>query len=373
MIRSLNDCKSILCVRLDNMGDILMSVPAITALKESFKCRITLLTSSMGNPITDFISAIDDVIVFDAPWVKRDFDQSATAEVDAVVGKLRSKEFDAAVIFTVCSQNPLPTALMLYQAGIPRRIAYCRENPYNLLTDWVPDPEPYEKLRHQVERDLELVRAVGAKAKSEKISIDDSNYPWPVLQSKLSEIGLDTEIPFLIFHAGVSESKREYPKERWIELGKRLRNLRYQIVITGATSHDALLSEIRDEIGANCIALPGMVSMKEFIALIRHAPVIVSVNTVAVHIAAAVQTPVVVLYAETNPQHTPWKVLHRIFTFPVPAHLKSKNPVLKYITENFSVPNSEPAETEKIVNAVIELSNSSYGRKTLYLNTPFHL
>ena len=52
---------------------------------------------------------------------------------------LRSYAFDAAVIFTTYTQNPLPTALMLYLANIPLRLAHCRENPYQLLTHWVRD------------------------------------------------------------------------------------------------------------------------------------------------------------------------------------------------------------------------------------------
>mgnify|MGYP003350186482 CR=1 FL=1 len=65
----------------------------------------------------------------------------------------------AAVIFTVYSQNPLPAALFATWAGIPLRLAYCRENPYALLTDWVPEPEPESFIRHEVQRQIDLVGA----------------------------------------------------------------------------------------------------------------------------------------------------------------------------------------------------------------------
>ncbi len=58
--------------------------------------------------------------------------------------------FDAAVIFTVYSQNPLPAAFLCYLAGIPLRLAHCRENPYQFLTDWVKDTEPEQNVRHEV-------------------------------------------------------------------------------------------------------------------------------------------------------------------------------------------------------------------------------
>ena len=60
----------------------------------------------------------------------------------AMIERLRAARFDAAVIFTVYSQNPLPAALLCYLADIPLRLAHCRENPYQLLTDWVAEPEP---------------------------------------------------------------------------------------------------------------------------------------------------------------------------------------------------------------------------------------
>ena len=60
-------CKKILCIRPDNMGDLIMSAPAIRALKETFGCTITLLTSSMAAGIVPFLPEIDELMVFDAP------------------------------------------------------------------------------------------------------------------------------------------------------------------------------------------------------------------------------------------------------------------------------------------------------------------
>src|SRR5690606_20238236 len=126
------NCKRILCVRPDNMGDLLMSAPAIAALKETFQCSITLLTSSVSRQIAARIPAVDDVIVWDMPWVKHT--TRATTDFTQIVDILKQRAFDGAVIFTVFSQNPLPTALVLTLAGIPRRLCYCRENPYHLLS-----------------------------------------------------------------------------------------------------------------------------------------------------------------------------------------------------------------------------------------------
>src|SRR4051794_6356296 len=129
MIESWQHCKNILVIRADNMGDVIMSGPAIRALKELNTARITLLTSTMAVGIVPLMKEIDDVLVFDLPWVKAK-ETIASEEIFSLVQLLRKKGFDAAVIFTVFSQNPLPAAMIAYMADIPLRLAYCRENPY---------------------------------------------------------------------------------------------------------------------------------------------------------------------------------------------------------------------------------------------------
>jgi len=71
-----------------------------------------------------------------------------------------------------------------------------------------------------------------------------------------------------------------------------------------------------------------------------------------VHVAAAVQTPVVDLYARTNPEHTPWQVSCRVLYFDVPEHLRSRTPALVYTTPKVVKPMPAPAD---IVCAVCEL------------------
>jgi hypothetical protein len=62
--------RNVLCVRADNMGDVIMATPAFRALKETFGSSITLLTSKAGAIVAPHMDCIDDVIAFDLPWVK---------------------------------------------------------------------------------------------------------------------------------------------------------------------------------------------------------------------------------------------------------------------------------------------------------------
>ena len=97
--------------------------------------------------------------------------------------------------------------------------------------------------------------------------------------------------------------------------------------------------------------------MEEFIALISQAPIVISVNTGTVHIAAATQTPVVVLYALTNPQHTPWRVPSSVLTFSVKEELKSKNQVVNFVSEQLIVKKQEYPDPLLIVEEVEKLLN----------------
>lgn len=340
------------------MGDLLMSSPAIRALKHTFNCRITLLTSSMAKPITPFIKEIDETIVADLPWVKTKVPVDEK-EFFLLIDRLKKYHFDAAAIFTVYSQNPLPAAMLCYMAGIPRRLAYCRENPYYLLTDWAIEEEPFSLIRHQVERDLSLVKSVNAETNDDHLKVSFSDKARKDCFQKLSDAGIDSNKTWLILHPGVSETKREYPADLWIETGRLLRaELDTQIIITGAASEKELCESICARIGKACISTAGLFSIEEFIALISEAPLVISVNTGTVHIAAATQTPVIVLYALTNPQHTPWKVPSSVLFFSVKKELESKNQVVSFVSKqlmeqkvNYPSPLTILEESEKLLSA----------------------
>lgn len=327
-------CKNILVVRADNMGDLLMSSPAIRAVKETLKCKVTVLTSSMGAGIAQFIPSIDDVIVSDLPWVKTDSDFSES-DYTALLQSLRAQNFDGAIIFTVYSQSSLPAALLASMAGIPRRLAYCRENPYRLLTAWIADKEPYSFIRHQVRRDLDLVAYINCQPEDEQLRLKTSPSVRQSLLQKLTPLNLTENKLWIVLHAGVSEEKRKYPIAEWIEAGKLLlKEFPCRLLVTGNSAEKSLTDKIANSIGHGAHALAGKINLEEFIALIREAALVISVNTATIHIASATCSPLVVLYALTNPQHTPWMARGELLPFKIPDFLASKNEVIKFVNKS---------------------------------------
>lgn len=341
--------KHVLCIRLDNIGDVLMSQPAMRVLKESAPGRkITLLTSSAGALIAPFMPEIDETLVFDVPWVKTD-ETRGERQLLALADKLRSRRFDAAVIFTVYSQNPLPAAMLCYQAGIKAVLGYCRENPYQLISQWGPDKEPLDYIVHEVERQLRLVAPAGAVTARTELSLDIPAASRRWAADKLAALGLHE--PWLVLHAGVSEEKRRYPAQDYVRACRSLIRQGHKIVLTGSGSERAYVEAIARQLGDAAVNVAGGLSIAELIALIAAAPVLVSNNTGPVHIAAAVGTPVVVAYAMTNPQHTPWQVPSRVLYFEVPPALRTKNRLLQSFP-GMPMPQASP---KAIVAAVNEL------------------
>jgi ADP-heptose:LPS heptosyltransferase len=355
-----NTCKNILVIRADNMGDLIMTTPALRALKETFPCRITLLTSRLGGVIVPHISYIDEAIVYDVPWVKGDTAGNASTTTE-LVQLLRGKQFDAAIIFTVYSQSALPAAMLALQAGIPLRLAYCRENPYQLLTDWLPDDEPYRLIRHQVERDLRLVDFIGARTGNNRLEISYNRLIWPLVQQQLSERGISTGKRWVILHAGVSEEKRRYPEQQWVAIAQRLAVLGYTVLLTGSAADAGLAGRIATAAGHPLVhPVAGLLNIEAFVALVAEAPLVISVNTGTVHIAAAVQTPVLVLYAQTNPQHTPWRVPHVVLPFSVSKEAQSRNAVIQWVNSRLYREHIPYPDVKRVIREAVRLMSGGY-------------
>ncbi|HEX5065580.1 MAG TPA: glycosyltransferase family 9 protein [Myxococcota bacterium] len=304
--------RNLLAVRLDSLGDVLMTTPALRAFKETLGCRMTLLTSPSGAGAARHVPEVDDTLAFLAPWMKA-AGAAPTADA-ALIESLRARAFDAAVIFTVYSQNPLPAAYLCLLAGIPRRLAHCRENPYQLLTDWQPEPEPERLVRHEVQRQLALAACVGCRASGEGLS-------FAVPDAARRRVGaLRLRRGYIVVHPGASAPSRRYPPEQFAcAMDLLATQTGREIVFTGEAHERPLVEQIRAAMLSPARSCAGRLDLGELGALIEAADLLVCNNTGPAHVAAALGTPVVDLYALTNPQHTPWQVRSRVLYHDVPC------------------------------------------------------
>src|SRR5947209_7832363 len=159
--------RRVLAVRLDNLGDVLVTTPAIHAIKQSLPmlargvpgANLTLLAGPVGAQAGRLNPDIDEVIVYEAPgmdpWHR--LPQDADRE-QRMIATLKEREFDGAIIFTSFRQSALPAAYLCYLADIPLRVAASIDGPGSLLTTRHKHPE---RMMHEVERGLDLVGAIG--------------------------------------------------------------------------------------------------------------------------------------------------------------------------------------------------------------------
>ena len=282
-----------------------------------------MLTSPAGAAVARLIPEVDATLTYDAPWMKATAPRVDGANDRAFLDQLRDLKFDAAAIFTVYSQNPLPAALMCHLADIPLRLAHCRENPYQLLTDRVPETEPEQTIRHEARRQLDLVATVGASTTDERLSLRVPAAARDEVARRLSDLGITRETPWAVVHPGATAPSRRYPAHLFAEAASLLVEAGFRLIFTGDASETDLVAAIRDQVNAVGMteSLASTLTLAEFAALVEAAPVLVSNNTGPVHIASAVGTPVVDLYALTNIQHTPWMVPHRVLYHDVPCKL----------------------------------------------------
>ena len=309
MSASWSEARKILAVRLDGVADVLLTTPAIRALKQSQPGRnLTLLASRSGARAAAHIPEVDAAIGYDAPWSRHPAPAPSSADL-AMRSLLESRRFDAAVIFAAASESALPAALLCHLAGIRLRLAHCRENPHRLLTHWVPEPANRE--RHEARRQLDLVAAVGAHAIDERLSFRVSAEDRLKASMRLAGAGVDVERPWIAVHPGAQAPSHPCDPRRLGHAAARLSDiLRCQVAVTG--DERGLGEAVRERAGPHAFSVAGMLRLNELGAVVSMAPFLVSNDAAAVHLAAAVGTPVVDLCAPANPQRTPWLVPHRV-------------------------------------------------------------
>lgn len=315
---SWQNARRILCIRPDNMGDVLMTEPAMRALRDAAPGRhITLLASPSGAAVAPYLGCVDEVITYEAPWVKNDSQAPPEADLE-MIERLRAARFDAAVIFTVYSQSALPSAMMCRLAGIPLVLAHSRENPYRLLSDWVREGALLDGGRHEVQRQLDLVQTVGAHTSDIRMRARAFAQDHEGLDDILAQHGVTADKQgWIVLHPGATAESRRYPAARFAQAVSRLQS-DAPVLVTGGKSEHELASTVCQG-NPRAINLAGQLSLGQLIALIERARLLISNNSGPVHIAAATGTPVVDLYALTNPQHTPWQVANRVLNHDVPC------------------------------------------------------
>ena len=293
----------VLIARVDNEGDVLLAGPAVRAVAAGAG-RVTLLCGPRGSQAAALLPGVDEILVRRAEWIDPEPQPVDRAALDAFVDDLAARAFDEAIVLTSFHQSPLPLALLLRMAGVPRIAATSVDYPGSLLDvrHRISDDV------HEVERSLSLVAALG--------------YALPDGDDRALRVRRPGEAPlgrgYVVVHPGASVPARAWAPERHAALVDALVAEGRRVAVTGGPEERELTARVA---GAAGIDLGGRTDLAGLADVLAGADCVVVGNTGPAHLAAAVGTAVVSLYAPTVPavRWRPWQVPHELLHVDVPC------------------------------------------------------
>ncbi|GAS91693.1 glycosyltransferase family 9 protein [Mycolicibacterium brisbanense] len=276
--------------RLDSAGDVLITGPAVRAVA-SRHGPVVFLAGPRGCEAARLLPAVADVIEWQAPWVDFDSPELTCDHVESLVKQLRDVGPDRMYIFTSFHQSPLPLALIGRMAGVPWIGAISEDYPGTLLDlrhhaePGVPEPE----------RALSLVSAAGCALPRG----DDGALRVDVASSLPADLDEITRVaPYVVFHPGAAVPARRPTADRSAAMVRALADAGYRVLVTGDRAECALTAQVA---GDTAVDLGGRTSLATLATVYARSRVVVVPNTGPAHLAAAVATPVVSLFAPVVP------------------------------------------------------------------------
>ncbi|MFR9802279.1 glycosyltransferase family 9 protein [Pseudonocardia sp. RS010] len=276
--------RDVLVARLDGAGDVLLAGPAVRAVARA--ARVTLLVGPAGEEAARLLPGVAQVRVWACPWVLGDPPPVRRTEIDELADALAG--VDEAVVLTSFHQSPLPLALVLRMAGVDRIAGASVDYPGALLDVRLRPGETLDEDQPEPERMLAIADAAG--------------YPLPPDDDGRLHVRLPTPLPEpvadVVVHPGAAVDARRWPARHAAEAVRLLAAEGWRVAVTGGPGERELTAAVA---GDHALDLGGRTSMTELAGVVAGASAVVVGNTAAAHLAAAVGTPVVSLFAPVVP------------------------------------------------------------------------
>jgi ADP-heptose:LPS heptosyltransferase len=302
-------------LRFDHLGDLLMSFPALAALRKALpKARIELFVGPWNEELARLCPSVDAVRVVDVPWFRRPVGPCHPLGLLKLAWRLRHGRYDLGIEL----RGDLRQLLALRLAGVPQRLGHTLSHGKFLLTssaDWAP--------RHEVEQNLELLRQGGlAGVPKPGLAAPSLAVPPKARAAARALLAKQRLKPgFLALHPSAGGPSRLWPEEHWVEL---LRGLPAGpgLALLGTGAERPRLEDLRRRSGrADVAVLAGDTSVAVLAGLLGLAGGLVGLNSGPGHLAGAVGTPVLSLFSGANDpaRWGPRGPQVRVMTVPVPC------------------------------------------------------
>ena len=286
-------------VRATNwVGDAIVSIPALRAIRTRWlDAEITVLARPGVADLYSHAGLCDSRIVLPAA--------GASAGLSRVLGEIRSKRFDRAMLFP----NSFHAAWIAWRAGIPERIGYARDGRSVLLTRAVAVPKAGEIPDHEVNYYLELLRRVGwidALPQIDEILLPIAPVAIEKARERLQAAGARQGKLRIAFGPGAAYgSAKCWPPERFAELGDRLiADCDADVVLFGTVSERETTERIAARMRHSPLNFSGQTTIGDLPSLFAACSLFIGNDSGAMHVAAAAGLPVVAIFGPTDPDGT---------------------------------------------------------------------
>jgi len=281
----------VLVVRLDDFGDVLLAGPAVRAVAAR-AAQVTVMCGPRGLPAAQLLPGVGELAVWEAPWVGFEPPRVERRDIDHAVDTLAYARADAALVLTSFHQSPLPAALLLRMAGVPRIAADSADYPGSLL-DVRHRRAPHV---HEVTAALDLAAAAGYPLPEDDDGRLRVRGPYPEEEAEARELAGPPG--YVVVHPGAAVPARRRGAERQAETVEALAAAGHRVVVTGSAGERELTAAVA---GGRGVDLGGRTGPRLLAAVLAGAGAAVVGNTGPAHLAAAVGTPVVSLFSPVVP------------------------------------------------------------------------
>lgn len=290
-MRSEKQYKKILIVRLDRIGDVVLSTPVIKALRDAYPdAHIAMMVRPHAREIVEGNPCLNEVIIYD-----KDGSHRGLAGSLRFTQELRAKKFDIAIILHPTSRTHMVVSL----AGIPERVGYDRKAGF-LLTRRIPHTKQFG-MKHEIDYTLDVLRYIGIEPKDRALYVPVNTCSERRIENMLAENGVKSSDILIAFNPGASCASKRWGIKNFSEVARGLieKHGAKAVIISGsADKHFG--DELASSIGKGAVNLSGRTGIGDVASLLRRCRLFISNDSGPVHVACAVGTPVVVIFGRSD-------------------------------------------------------------------------
>lgn len=307
------DPRNILVINFGQLGDVVLSLPAMQAIRERFpKARITVAAGKPGAEVVDLSGSVDATLTVDRVALRDGFKLVSLARIAKLVKDVRRLQFD----FVIDLHSLSETNLLGFLSGAPKRL-YSRRpaRSIDFLANFKPRPpvESDHRQRHLIDRYLDVLIPLGVTSANRQPRLSTRATDDAAVEKILMKARAAAGAPLVGLFPGAGHPSRCWPLARFAELADFLvRNDHVRILVFVGPEEGGLVQEIRDRFPPATVVLEKLTIAQMAAAQARLA-LFVSNDTGPMHIAAAVGTPVVLLMDKRAPAtYSPQGERHKI-------------------------------------------------------------